>query len=110
MNLPDTIKALSSLGYRQLGPKMVKSAGYSCLICSFEEGATRIGSYFYGNGSIKDLLCWESKELESDNVVDLLREIVEFEEWSSPGAGTGKYANFCFRTNEEKLQDICNGL
>lgn len=95
-------KILLSLGYRKIGTnRMAKSIGHLILIYFLD--TNRLGYYFYGNGIIKELLCWSSKILNTD---DLLNDIISFEEYNRPAACTGKYTNFSFLTLEQQMEDL----
>ncbi len=98
---------LLSLGYRELGKVMVKPIGYNCFKFNFENNT--ISSHFFGNGTVKELLCWDKKKITHFiTKEDFLFLISEFEQYYVPSSS--KYFNFAFRTTEEIAMDICNGL
>lgn len=92
-------KTLIGLGYRRLNDRMVKPIGFSCLI--YFLNTNRIGSYFFGSGTVKSLICWTSEDLSNCEAGDFAGKVIGFEEWQHK-SGNGRFTNFSFFTAEEQ--------
>lgn len=102
------IKALRRLGYRPIGHTQMiwaKPVGYQILVVNMNSAVPSIANRFYGSGTIRSLLTWNSGELGPDS--DYEHQIKSFEYSTRLDVGQ-PYAqsDFGFLTQEETYAEL----
>jgi hypothetical protein len=96
---------LQSLGYRKMGQVMLKPFGFSMF--KYELNINKISSLFYGCGTVKEILTWNSETIDEDNEKDFLCAVSYFEAYNFHSHA--KEVNFGFLTPLENAELMVQG-